>query len=102
VRDTLALMAELHRVAKAGRADDPAPALWSSDDAVEDPTHTRPYFEGSFVYFGQPAYSRADYGYRGDWAIESVKTGAAARARGEARRRAAPDDQGSAATWSKR
>jgi len=73
VRDTLALMAELHRVAKPDARMILRLPYGSSDDAVEDPTHTRPYFEGSFVYFGQPAYSRADYGYRGDWAIESVK-----------------------------
>jgi SAM-dependent methyltransferase len=73
VRDTLALMAELHRVAKPDARMILRLPYGSSDDAIEDPTHARPYFEGSFVYFGQPAYSRADYGYRGDWAIESVK-----------------------------
>jgi len=40
-----------------------------SDDAWEDPTHVRPYYPGSFYYFGQPTYWRADYGYRGDWKV---------------------------------
>jgi hypothetical protein len=39
----------------------------SSDDADEDPTHVRRMFLGSFGYFSQPYYWRADYGYRGDW-----------------------------------
>jgi len=73
VRDTLALMAELHRVARPDARMILRLPYGSSDDAFEDPTHARPYFEGSFVYFGQPAYSRADYGYRGDWAVDKVK-----------------------------
>jgi SAM-dependent methyltransferase len=44
----------------------------SSDDADEDPTHVRRMFAGSWGYFGQPHYWRADYGYRGDWRVESV------------------------------
>lgn len=39
----------------------------SSDDADEDPTHVRRYFAGSWGYFSQPYYWRADYGYWGDW-----------------------------------
>ena len=39
----------------------------SSDDADNDPTHVRRLFQGSWLYFAQPAYWRADYGYRGDW-----------------------------------
>lgn len=42
----------------------------TSDDADEDPTHVRRMFPGSFHYFGQPYYWRADYGYRGDWIVE--------------------------------
>jgi len=45
----------------------------SSDDAWEDPTHRRPYFLNSWIYFGQSAYWRADYGYRGDWRVLSVE-----------------------------
>ena len=26
----------------------------------------------SFAYFAQPTYWRADYGYRGDWAVEDI------------------------------
>lgn len=44
----------------------------SSDDAWEDPTHVRPMFETTFMYFGQGSYWRADYGYRGDWALDRV------------------------------
>jgi hypothetical protein len=44
----------------------------TSDDAWEDPTHVRPYFLGSFGYFSQPLYWRADYGYRGDWKTEEI------------------------------
>jgi hypothetical protein len=41
----------------------------TSYDAFEDPTHVRPYFIGSFGYFSQPYYWRADYGFRGDWKV---------------------------------
>jgi hypothetical protein len=44
----------------------------ASDDAWEDPTHVRPMFPHSFLYFGQPNYWRADYGYRGDWRVETM------------------------------
>lgn len=72
IQSPLPLMQELHRVAVNG-----AKALFltpygSSDDAWEDPTHVRPYFLNSFRYFGQPANWRADYGYRGDWSVDSI------------------------------
>lgn len=64
----LPLMQELHRVCKPnGRLVVRVP-YGASDIAFEDPTHVRQYFLNSFMYFGQPAYARADYGYRGDWA----------------------------------
>jgi hypothetical protein len=44
----------------------------ASDDADEDPTHVRRLFPGSFGYFGQPFYHRADYGYRGDWQTDRI------------------------------
>lgn len=44
----------------------------SSDDASGDPTHVRPMWESSFIYWGQGAYFKADYGYRGDWALDKV------------------------------
>jgi SAM-dependent methyltransferase len=72
LRDPLAFMQELYRVAAPG-----AKALFrlpygSSDDAFEDPTHVRQYFLGSFHYFAQTTYWRADYGYRGDWETDKV------------------------------
>jgi SAM-dependent methyltransferase len=68
----LALLAELHRVAKPGARLVLRLPYGSTNDADEDPTNHKRYFEGSFVYYGQPAYSRADYGYRGDWDVERI------------------------------
>ena len=45
----------------------------TSDDAWEDPTHTRPYFLGSWGYFGQPHHWRANYGYSADWQVRAVE-----------------------------
>jgi hypothetical protein len=42
----------------------------ANDDAWEDPTHVRPVFPGSFMYYSQPTYWRADYGYRGDFRVQ--------------------------------
>lgn len=68
----LAFMEEIHRIAKpAAKAVFKVP-YGSSDDAFEDPTHTRPYFLNSFNYFSQPYYWFADYGYRGDWLTEKI------------------------------
>lgn len=63
----LPIMEELWRVAKHGCELIVRVPYGSSDIAFEDPTHYRQYFLNSFSYFGQPAYARADYGYRGDW-----------------------------------
>ena len=72
LRDPLAFMQELHRVASAdARAVFRVP-YGSSDDADEDPTHVRRYFVNSFHYFSQLAYRNADYGYRGDWETEGI------------------------------
>jgi SAM-dependent methyltransferase len=65
--DPLGLMQELHRIARQGAVATIRCPYGSSDDADEDPTHVRRYFTGSFGYFSQPYYWRADYGYRGDW-----------------------------------
>jgi SAM-dependent methyltransferase len=67
VRDPLAVLQELHRIAKPGGTAVFNVPYGSSDDAFTDPTHVRPYFLDSFGYFSQPNYWRADYGYRGDW-----------------------------------
>ena len=73
IRNTLPLMQELHRVAKAGARALIRCPYGSSDDAFEDPTHVRQYFLNSFGYFSQPYYWRADYGYRGDWRVEKIE-----------------------------
>jgi len=67
LRHPLPLMQELHRIAKPGAIATIRVPHGASDDAWEDPTHVRAYFTGSFGYFSQPYYWRADYGYRGDW-----------------------------------
>lgn len=67
IADPLALMGELWRVARPDAVCTFALPYGSSDDAWEDPTHVRPYFIDSWLYFAQPTYFRADYGYRGDW-----------------------------------
>lgn len=72
VTDALGLMEELHRIATPGAICTFALPYGSSDDAWEDPTHVRPYFIGSWMYFAQPTYYRADYGYRGDWQIDTI------------------------------
>lgn len=73
ISDTLSLMSELYRIAKDGARMFIRLPHGSNNDAWEDPTHKRAYFEGSFVYFSQPAYSRADYGYVGDWQVDKVQ-----------------------------
>ncbi len=72
LRQPLPLMEELHRVAKPNALAVFRVPYGSSDDAGEDPTHVRQFFLGSFAYFGQPVYWRADYGYRGDWRTERI------------------------------
>lgn len=67
LRNPLPLMAELWRVAKPGAEAAFRTPYGSSDNADEDPTHVRRLFLQSWDFFGQPAYWRADYGYRGDW-----------------------------------
>lgn len=73
LRNPLALMEELYRVAAPDCRVTFATPYGSSDDAWEDPTHVRPYFLGSWDYFAQPTYWRADYGYRGDWRLDEVE-----------------------------
>ena len=45
----------------------------SSDDAFEDPTHVRPIFPGTYEYYSQPTYWRADYGFTADWQVDEVE-----------------------------
>lgn len=72
IRHPLPLMQELHRIAEPDATCEIQCPYGSSDDAWEDPTHVRPIFVQSFIYFGQPAYWRADYGFRGDWHVDDV------------------------------
>lgn len=67
IRDAMGLMMELYRVAMPGARMTLRLPYGTSDDAWEDPTHVRPYFLNSLFYYSQPAYWRADYGYRADW-----------------------------------
>ncbi len=71
--DPLPFMAELWRVTRPGGLAEFRCPYGSTDDADEDPTHVRRMFQGSWGYFGQPHYWRADYGYRGDWQPVSVR-----------------------------
>ena len=72
LRDPLPFMAELWRVTRPDGTVKFFCPYGSTDDADEDPTHVRHVFHGSWAYFGQPHYWRADYGYRGDWQPISV------------------------------
>lgn len=72
IRNSLGLMQELYRIAKPGALAVFRVPYGSSDDADTDPTHVRRYFWGSWGYFSQPYYWRADYGYRGDWELEDL------------------------------
>jgi SAM-dependent methyltransferase len=72
IRNSMPLMQELHRAAKPGALARIRLPHGASDDAWEDPTHVRSYFQQSFGYFSQPYYWRADYGYRGDWQPERL------------------------------
>ncbi len=72
ISNTLPLMEELYRISQPeGKAIFRVPH-GSHNDAYEDPTHVRQFFENSFSYFSQPYYWRADYGYRGDWLTSKV------------------------------
>lgn len=73
IPNVLQMMQDLHRVAADNAAMVIRVPYGSSDDAFEDPTHVRQLFEGSFGYFSQPYYWRADYGYRGDWITDSIQ-----------------------------
>ncbi|MFH1372588.1 MAG: hypothetical protein ABII79_02180 [bacterium] len=72
IANPLPLMQELHRIARNNAKAVFRLPYGSTDSAFEDPTHVRPYFIHSFGYFSQPYYWRADYQYRGDWAVEKI------------------------------
>lgn len=73
LRNPLHCLEEAWRAAKHGAPIEIRCPHGASDDAWEDPTHVRAMFPVSFGYFSQPFYWRADYGYRGDWRIQSVQ-----------------------------
>ena len=73
IYNSLDLMEELYRVAKPNAKLVCHVPFGSSDYALEDPTHVRSYFVGSWGYFAQPNYWRADYGYLGDWATKVIE-----------------------------
>ncbi len=73
LREPLPFMAALWRVTRPGGLAVFRCPYGSTDDADEDPTHVRRMFPSSWDYFAQPAYWRADYGYRGDWQPVQVK-----------------------------
>lgn len=72
IHNILPLMEELYRVAKPECVFLIRTPYGASSSAFDDPTHVRFFFPTSLLYFGQPAYWRADYGYRGDWRVEEV------------------------------
>lgn len=54
IRNSMPMMQELHRIAKPGALARIRLPHGASDDAWEDPTHVRSYFQQSFGYFSQP------------------------------------------------
>jgi hypothetical protein len=68
----LDLMQELWRVAQNGCNLVIRVPHGGNDEAWLDPTHRRPYFPRSFIYFGQPKYHKFDYGYLGDWRCHTI------------------------------
>lgn len=73
LHNPLPLLQELWRVAHPDAKAVFRCPYGSSDDADEDPTHVRRMYVGSWGFFSQPFYWRADYGYRGDWRTSLVQ-----------------------------
>jgi SAM-dependent methyltransferase len=69
----LGFMQGLYAVTKPGGTVEIRCPHGGSDDAWEDPTHVRPWFENSFGVFAAPYYWRADYGYHADWQATAVE-----------------------------
>lgn len=63
----LGVMEELYRIAKPDCKMEIHVPYGSSDGAFEDPQHIHYFFLKSFIYFAQPTYWRASYGYMADW-----------------------------------
>jgi len=67
LRDPLPFMEELWRVTRPGAKAVFRCPYGSTDDADEDPTHVRRMFAGSWGYFGQPHYWRAQYNTKDEY-----------------------------------
>jgi SAM-dependent methyltransferase len=67
ITNLLPLAQELWRISAPGAKLHIRCPYGSSDNAWEDPTHVRPIFAQTFLYWSQAAYGAADYGYKGDW-----------------------------------
>lgn len=72
ITNILPLMQELYRIAKPDCVFFIRVPYGATRSAFDDPTHIRYLYPTSFMYFGQPAYWRADYNYLGDWRVEEV------------------------------
>lgn len=73
LRNPLTMMQEVWRVCEPGAVAVFKTPYGSSDDAWENQTHVRPYYVGSWGFFGQPHYWREDYGYTADWQVREVE-----------------------------
>lgn len=72
VHDTLTFMEHIHEVCKPDALVTIRCPHGASDDAWGDQTHVRPIYPNVFLFFSQPCYWRADYGYRGDFRVEQI------------------------------
>lgn len=72
IYDPLPMFEALWHKAKDGCLLHIAVPHGANDMAFADPQHIRQYFPSSFQFFAQPAYKRADYGYRGDWDTDVI------------------------------
>ena len=73
IQNTLSMMEELYRVAKPVARFIIRIPQEASDESFEKLTGSKPLFPNSFLYFAQPAYSRAGYSYFGDWEVKRIK-----------------------------
>lgn len=73
IPNPLPMLEALYRVAKPDCKLSVRVPHGSCDMAFADPQHVRQFFPSSFQFFAQPAYKRADYGYRGDWDTDLIE-----------------------------
>jgi len=72
LNEPLVVMEELWRVSKPGALILVRVPYGKAEEAWVDPTHKRPYYPGSFIYFAQPKYHKFNYGYNGDWGAQTI------------------------------